>query len=101
MDLGTKLEDFFPSKPIEKSSEPEENSAEAAFSKLGELFTLMEKSAGKVPCLEGEDCSELTSPCCEKELETVFSSLPLVVICTECKKEYVLRELLNIKAPKT
>lgn len=101
MDLDAKLEDFFPSKKTEKSSESEENSAEDAFSKLGEFFTLMEKSAGKVPCLEGEDCSELTSPCCEKELETVFGSLPLVVFCTSCKKEYILRELLNVKVPKT
>jgi hypothetical protein len=100
MDLDTTLEDLLPKKPKEQNSESAENSSVDGFSKLEEFFKLVEKASGKEPCLEGEDCSELRSPCCDGELETVFSSIPLLVICSSCKKEYVLRELLTIKAPK-
>lgn len=51
------------------------------------------------PCSDGDtedDCGELTSPCCQAQLSTIFGSLPLEVKCGSCNKVFLLRDLVPL-----
>ncbi len=41
-----------------------------------------------------EDCGEIKSPCCQAELKTCFSTLPLEVECQNCHLHHFLRDLV-------
>ena len=42
-----------------------------------------------------EDCSELTSPCCNASISNVFGTLPLKVQCRNCDKTYLMGALIR------
>jgi hypothetical protein len=44
-------------------------------------------------CKEDPDCDEIECEC-GGMFETVFGSLPLLVKCIDCEKEFVLRDLV-------
>ena len=42
-----------------------------------------------------EDCRDVTSPCCDAQLSTVFGTLPLKVRCKSCGVEYFMGKLMR------
>lgn len=55
-------------------------------SKLAEFFKVLKDCP--------EPCGEIQCPNCSGEVETVFGSLPLQVICKNCRTVSLLRNLL-------
>jgi transcription elongation factor Elf1 len=39
-------------------------------------------------------CNDLYSPCCNALLEVEFGSMPRVMICTDCKKSFKMKDLV-------
>jgi len=68
----------------------EEEIEKGSNSFVKDFFNLMKKSQ------EGcEDCEPLVCPC-GGELEIVFGSLPLEVVCKDCRACYHLREMVKV-----
>jgi len=42
-----------------------------------------------------DDCDEITSPCCNAKVSTLFGTLPLVVRCFQCGQQYRMGELVR------
>lgn len=55
-------------------------------SKLAEFFKILRDCP--------EPCGEIQCPNCAGEVETVFGSLPLQVVCKNCKTVSLLRNLV-------
>lgn len=55
------------------------------------LFELMYSE----DCKSDPECEELNCVECDGILETVFGSVPLLVKCLECEKEFILRDLVK------
>jgi len=72
--------------------------------KMSELMELLKKSRerkaqGDEPdqeCPEDvDDCNEITSPCCNAKVSTIFGTLPLLVRCFGCGEQYRMGELVR------
>ncbi len=42
-----------------------------------------------------EDCRDIRSPCCNDQLNVVFSTLPVEAKCAKCSKVHLLRDLVD------
>ena len=75
--------------------------------KMSELMALMKRAKARKKqkdleeesgqnCLDDvDDCDEITSPCCGAQVFTVFGTLPLLVRCSDCDKQYKMGELVR------
>ncbi len=61
--------------------------------KVGEFLGLMKKK--DEDCPEDDDCGNVLSSCCSVLVLTVFGSHPLKIRCSNCDKEYLLKEIVG------